>query len=314
MKMQDAALDLFMAECAAMTIKENEELGGGLSSALQTRHKIRDSDLHKIFKSADQREPRSFTKIYLLFQLMLYSGAAYKGFENLVSSVEGALSIAEVTPHWDSKSYSLGAIYWCEPMNLFPGWSIPNLRNNQFMLDPHVVIEHLNDNGRISTDLHGMHLSGSKASTNNITIAQQLNPHDAKVFEDRANNQDFPGTKRRNSVYSNSLDINKAMLERRLENISAQNEREYKRNKALKIFKVLMTELETTTEAGDRHYDELLTSVSKNRTAVITALTNAKCQWNTHRRKMIKYIKTCCTEIETRADLRTATYNLPRRS
>lgn len=104
MSMHKAALDLFLAECTATALKSEIELRGTLASALQIRHKIRDTDLQTLFKLANAAEPHTFTRIYYVLTLQLFAGSAYKDLRPLFDAVQGNLEHAQVMPHWDPGS------------------------------------------------------------------------------------------------------------------------------------------------------------------------------------------------------------------
>ena len=312
MAMQTEAKRVFLAECTAMSLKQADEMEGGLASTLQKRHKIRDTDLQTIFKKTDPLERRSFAKIYMAFQLILYSGASYRDFKGLFNADAGALGSVQVTPHWDpGKAYTLGDIYEYEPMNLFPGWSLTNLRNNRYMLDPHTVLEY--PDRRIATDLHGRHLSGSKASTGGMEIARRLSQPDLQRYEERIAGGDFAGRVRRNSVYSASLDDNKTNMEKRLSSIAGNTQRDYVPDQAIKKFRRLERELRETTLAGSVHYDQLLYSlqIHVGRNDDYDRLVNAKQNWNLYRNAMIEYVSRCAVEIAT-LDASNSSITMPR--
>ena len=291
MAMQTEAKIVFLAECTAMSLKQADEMEGGLASTLQKRHKIRDTDLQTIFQKTDALEPGTFAKIYMAFQLMLYSGASYKDFKGLLNAASGGLAAVNVTPHWHpGRTYALGDIYEYEPMNLFPGWSLTNLRNSRYMLDPHTVLEYPDQS--IATDLHGRHLSGSKASTGGMDMARRLSQPDLQRYEKRIADDAFAGRVRRNSVYSDSLDRNKVNMENRLGNIAGDIQRDYAPDVAVRKFTRLERELRETTLAGSLHYDQLLHSLNLHvgMGTDYARLVDAKLHWNQHRDAMINYI------------------------
>lgn len=312
MAMQTEAKRVFLAECTAISLKQADEMEGGLASTLQKRHKIRDTDLQTIFKKTNPLERGTFAKIYMASQLILYSGAAYKDFRGLFDADAGALGSVQVTPHWDpTTAYTLGGIYEYEPMNLFPGWSLTNLRNNRYMLDPHTVLEYPDQS--LATDLHGRHLSGSKASTGGMEIARRLSQPDLQRYEERIAGGDFAGRVRRNSVYSASLDRNKANMEQRLGNIEGGTQRNYAPDQAVKKFRRLERELRETTQAGSVHYDQLLHSLQTHvgRNADYDRLVEAKQYWNMYRNAMVEYVRACAVEIAT-LDASSSSITMPR--
>ncbi|WP_233210960.1 hypothetical protein, partial [Pseudoxanthomonas sp. KAs_5_3] len=61
-------------------------------------------------------------------------------------------------------------------MNLFPGWSLTNARNNQMMLDPHLLMLH--SDGGISTDLNGKVSSKATSRTIGMQVSGALRSED----------------------------------------------------------------------------------------------------------------------------------------
>ncbi|WP_035056445.1 hypothetical protein [Andreprevotia chitinilytica] len=292
--MNKAALNLFLQECAAVSLQNSMELEGGLASTLQKRHKIRDVDLKTIFQRADQDVSMLYSKIYLVTQLVIYSGAAYDPIGSLYAAAPGNLHNAQVKPHWDpGKFHSLGDIYEYEPMNLFPGWSLTNTRNQAYMLDPHKIFLH--PNATISTDLHGELRAPSSEFTEGMHMARQLYKPDSDRLENRLSGHDLPGLTRQNSAYSAQLLAKESDMVDRLHHISGDNTSTHTKQDSVKLFTQLLKDLKATTQAGSKHYTDLIHSLTIQKFSVADAIFNeinkAKFHWDTNRGKIIQDIE-----------------------
>jgi len=294
--MHKAALDLFLAECTATALKSEVELRGTLASALQVRHKIRDTDLQTLFKLADGAPPNTFKRAYYVLTLQLFAGSAYKDFGPIFSAFSGNLSHTQVTPHWDSqKPHKLGSIYAAEPMNLFAGWSLTNTRNNQTMLDPHVLMEHLD--GSISSDLNGVS-SSSTTPTVGMRISGALDRLDAKATTQRLQGETPQGLKRRYSAYSLNLKSDEARMQNTLGKLSGGHARDYDREQALRKFEKLLRDMRNSTRAGLEHYRELYRNVPQD-SAISGHLAEAYQSWNVHRLTAEAEIEALCTKLKS---------------
>lgn len=281
MTMHAAALRLFLAECTATSLKKEIELKGTLASALQVRHKIRDTDLKRLFELTDEAPPNTYRRNYYAFTLQLFSGSAYSSFDSILSAAAGTLANVRVRPHWDPlKDHRLGSIYDQEPMNLFPGWSLTNARNNQTMLDPHFLMLH--PDGGISTDLHGEVVSQSKSRTLNMQVSGALHSDDEEVTEDRLRGGTLPGLQQIISPYSKKLKKHESQMERTLEKLSGDESRKYDKAQALKKFGKILDEMRRTTRAGNEHYRMLSASLLGQK-LTSSVLSKAQTHWNAHR-------------------------------
>lgn len=299
--MLQAALTLFLYESMGVSLKRAEDLEGGLASALQKRHKIRDTNLKQLFELANKEEDMAWARIYNSLYLLTYAGAAYKNFENLFNAPKGSLGQVHIIPHWDtSQVIELASTYDKEPMNLFPGWSLSNTQNNNFILDPHVVYEELN--GRLVTDLHGVKKSKNKKIPHSIQISKALYEKDAQATIDRNNNVDLHTAlkrKRRNSGYTESLEEPSQALKKFSASIDKKNFTEHDKQEAINKFKYLKNIMKKTTDGGITHYTDLIVSVSKTlgiQHPAYAALTEAKNNWKKLRQDMLNYIEIECIE------------------
>ncbi|HEX7865171.1 MAG TPA: hypothetical protein VF555_09480 [Variovorax sp.] len=294
--MHKAALDLFLAECTATALKSEIELRGTLASALQVRHKIRDTDLQALFKLADGAQPRTFKRIYYVLTLQLFAGSAYKDLWPIFNAASGNLSLTQVTPHWDpQKTHKLGSIYAAEPMNLFAGWSLTNTRNNQTMLDPHVLMEHLD--GSISSDLNGVSASGSTAPTVGMRISGALSRPDAQATTQRLGGGTPQGLKRRYSAYSLNLIDNETRMKATMGKLSGGHARDYDRQQALRKFEKLLQDMRSSTRAGIDHYRQLYQNVPQD-SAISGHLVDAYKSWHAHRLTAAGDIESFCNELK----------------
>lgn len=293
--MHAEALRLFLAECTATSLKKEIELKGTLASALQVRHKIRDTDLEKLFKLADTAPPDSYKRHYYAYTLQLFSGSAYSTFESVMSAPSGTLGNVLVRPHWDPlKAHRLGSIYDQEPMNLFPGWSLTNARNNQTTLDPHLLMLH--SDGGISTDLNGEVASKTKGRTVGMQISGTLHPEDERMTEKRLGGGTLPNLQQTFSPYSKGLKKSEPQIISTLEKLSGTKSRKYDVAQTTKKFVKISTEMKSTTEAGAAHY-RLLTGSLLTQNLHSSALLSAQKYWNTHRRAVQKEIESILKEL-----------------
>jgi hypothetical protein len=279
-------------------IREARETEGSLASAIQKRHKIRHTDLDAIFEAANKLDADKYSRIYMIFQLMLYAGAAYRNFKELIAAPANGLGNVYVLPHWDiTNTYKITTAYPYEPMNLFPGWSLTNLRNNQVMLDPHRVI--LYPSNIMATDLCGVDQSANPSTPQGLKTASILNPKDGQATRKKLND-DNPSTRpRSNTAYTQSLELIENTLELRLANIR----KSLVHTKTLEVknkFQKLRTELQSTTDAGVQHYQALIESITNNLNSqhpAIASINSAQKNWQIHRAKMIEYINECLSDI-----------------
>lgn len=286
--MNKDALKLFLNECVATSLREYSELEGGLASTLQKRHKIRDTDLEEIFERANNTDPRTLHRWYLSASLILYSGAAYGNIESIANAAKGAIGLVTVKPHWSSSYLALKDIYKYEPMNLFPGWSLTNQRNNNYMLDPHYIF--INDDG-LGTDLHGEIRSGTMSHTEGMSIASHLFKTDVTALEQRMNSSSTRNQNRRLSVYSEQLTKREDTWEKNLSRIKSSQELTNQKQKNEKRLDKLIKELKRTTVAGENHYRNLLHSLLlqgfTTQDEVHISISQALCNWSTNRENTI---------------------------
>jgi len=284
------ALELFIAECSATSLKSDDEMGGSLASTLQKRHKIRNTDLKTLFDKTNPMAGDYWNKVYMVFTLICYAGAAYRDLAPLIASNANALGNVQVVPHWDpTGTHALSGVYDWEPMNLFPGWSLTNTRNNQEMLDPHILF--WNDTTKVlSTDLHGLMRGNGTKDTEGMSMAKALYRPDYNTLHTRLDNDQLQGRTRRYSAYSNHLaDFNKQNL-KEFEHFNGSNQRSLSLDRAKKKFKELSERLKENTRAGERHYERMLTSLTTlnlTQSAIFSGLTAAKNNWTLHRKKNI---------------------------
>lgn len=301
--MNKHALNLFLNECTALSLKDADETQGGLASALQKRHKIRETDITNVFDKASAEDEGDFARIYLATLLVLLCGAAYDSLHPLVFAKKKHLGKARVAPHWDpTRKYDLESIFAHEPMNLFPGWSSTNLRNNKSMLDSHWLTV---NNNTVSTDLHGQLQSGGVSSGDNYQIARQLSPDDAQALAQREKGGNLSGKSRRMSEYSSSIDIQVGTWQKRVNNLSGPHTIQYDQQRALKKFRNLQLELQQTTQAGQNHYTELLNALTQRGfvpgDAAFDNITSAKNYWVQHRNQINKEVDKFIVEIGGKA-------------
>lgn len=294
--MHKAALKLFLEECVATTLKNEIELEGTLASALQIRHKIRDVDLKKLFDLADEARPLSIRRHYYAYTLQMFAGSAYSTLRPVISAPIGKLADAMVKPHWDpNKLHKFGAIYDAEPMNLFPGWSLTNTRNNRNMLDPHLLTLH--SDGAISTDLHGEVSSSSLTRTIGMQISAKLHPEDERATESRLRGNDLPGLEKAYSPYSEKLKKNEDEMKNTLAKRRGTESRAYDTSQMLKKFEKILSAMKKSTLAGSNHYRLLFDNlIIQDLTSDILLL--AKSYWARHRTaveaeidQVIKYLR-----------------------
>lgn len=287
--MKKDALKLFLSECTAISLKESAELEGGLSSTLQKRHKIRDTDLNSIFNKANNTYPESFDRWFLSVALIVYSGAAYKSIDGLIYSEKKQLGSAIVTPHWSNSSYYLEEIYEYEPMNLFPGWSLTNQRNNRHMLDPHYIFT---STSGLGTDLHGSIRSGNNTHTEGMKIANVLYKNDVDALTQRMDAGSARNRTRRLSAYSSHLIDKEELWKSNLNGIKSATSISGDRNSNITNFNKLIKELQDTTTAGNQHYIDLINSLTQQgfttTDEVYINIDSARQNWTTNRQILIQ--------------------------
>jgi hypothetical protein len=300
MTMPTQAFNLYLHECAGTMVQDANEVEGGLASALQKRHKIRDTDLNKLFAAADAREDNTYSRTYLVFLLVLYAGGAYRNINRAVEAASGNMGNAMVTPHWGDKDYKLVSIYEYEPMNLFPGWSLTNTRNNSSMLDRHLILKH--SSGAISNEFSGFDQSSVLATPPSIKQAKAVFPQDGAASKLQSTNQHPNSRLRSNSAYSEQLEPLEAKWKQRLDNVEANKIVKNDKIQTLSKFNTLLTELRKTTDGGNQHYQALLTSIVVNFDPThdtYIAISAAKARWEAARNEMIVYLEKKIAEIDS---------------
>lgn len=303
MTMPTQAFNLYLHECAGTMVQHANEVEGGLASALQKRHKIRDTDLNTIFDAANERLDNTYSRIYLVYLLLLYAGAAYGNVERIVSAVRYNIGNSMVTPHWGDKPYKLSSIYEYEPMNLFPGWSLTNTRNNSSMLDPHMILKHIN--GTISNELSGLDQSSVTATPPSIKQSRAIFPSDGNASKLQSSNQHPNSRARSNSAYSKQLVSMEADWKSRLTSIENKNIVKNSKAQTLLKFNTLKMELTKTTEGGNKHYQRLLASITVNLTnthEAYKAIAAAQFKWLAARSEMMAYLEQTITDISQFTD------------
>jgi hypothetical protein len=293
--MHKAALNLFLAECTATALREEIELKGSLASALQIRHKIRDTDLKRLFELADEAPPDTFRRCYYVYTLQLYAGSAYSTLEPIMSAAAHTLANVQVSPHWDPlKTHNFGSIYAAEPMNLFPGWSLTNARNNQFMLDAHRLMKH--SDGGFSTDLHGETPSSSTTRTVGMQISGALRQEDERMTEKRLDGGKLSGLKPLYSPYSKSLKESEPFMSEKMKKLHGEERRKYDKSQALGKFEKISLEMKRTTVAGTDHYRLLFESLALQQVNNQTLL-DAQTYWSRHRIAVQKEIDVLINDL-----------------
>lgn len=295
MPMHAAALRLFLSECTATAFKDEIETKGSLASALQIRHKIRDTDLDRIFTLANEADANTLRRCYYVYTLQLYAGSAYSTLEPIMNANPGTLAGVQVTPHWDpQKTHSFGSIYAAEPMNLFPGWSLTNARNNQNMLDAHFLMVH--KDGGISTDLHGASSSGSKSQTVGMQISEALDPLDEQTTEDRLGGGKPSGLKQIYSPYSKNLKEKEPAMSEKIKKLHGEKRRPYNVSQAISKFEKLSKYMANSTLAGEHHYRLLYDSLALQKLTDLNLL-SAQKYWSRHRGVVMKEIDVVLTDL-----------------
>ena len=299
--MHVSALNLFLMECAALSLKNDDELGGGLASSLQKRHKIRNTDLEKLYNVANPLAANLFSKIYVVFNLIHYAGAAYRDLDGLIQASPNAMGNVQVNPHWDPNStYAFDKIYDWEPMNLFPGWSLTNVRNNNHVIDPHVVF--WSPNKVLSNDLHGVLHNQNGSVTEGMQMASHLHAGDYAQTQNRLGGGDLPNRTRRYSAYTQNFVRNEDRELRVLGKLQGSNTRTLDHQQAIDKFTTLLTRLRESTQAGNLHYTRLLNSLQVQGfnafNPMVAQLTSAQTNWNTHRNLNIQALDGYLKEIK----------------
>ncbi|MEE1924052.1 hypothetical protein V0R50_18300 [Pseudomonas sp. 148P] len=311
--MHVSALNLFLMECAAQSLKNDDELGGGLASSLQKRHKIRNTDLDQLFKVANPMGSLLFSRIYVIFNLLHYAGAAYRNVADLVESAPNAMGNVQVKPHWDpTNNYSFDKIYDWEPMNLFPGWSLTNTRNNNHVFDPHVVFW---ENGVMSNDLHGVLHNQNGNPTEGMQMASHLHQNDYAVTQHRLGGNGLPNRTRRYSAYSSHFHRNEDKELGTLAKLQSGKTQSVNHQRAIEKFTSLLARFRESTQAGNLHYTRLLGSLTQQGFnaghPVVAELTTAQTNWNAHRNLNIQTLEGYLNEIKGWANPGAFTMHFP---
>jgi hypothetical protein len=257
--MDTAALNLFLAESSALAVIGEFNAHGAMASALNKRHKVRQTDLLTMLQLANGQREVSYTRAILVFHLILLGGGAYDDPRRIVDAP--SLYDLKVKPHWSDKAthnFSTACIW--EPMNLWAGWANENQSNNNTTIDPH-MLAFFQDSGRIFTDLGPQ----SAHRTPNMEISDRLLPSAS------AQTGLAPPTgrvlQRRNSAHSQMLLDNQALIEQRTRRFhtfaDSDSATVVRRTRLKRYLRDAQTLEALSTAAGNVHYTELLHSLTR---------------------------------------------------
>lgn len=142
------SLNLYLAECASISINESDLLEIDLSTALHKRHKVPKSYLEKELIKLFRTTPNSDARKIATWYFAILSGGAYTTFNEIYSSTN---SKCKVLPYWNiqesdiinnnhlaTNSLTYDSFCLDEPINLFTGPAIDNLANGN-SIDLHFV-------------------------------------------------------------------------------------------------------------------------------------------------------------------------------
>ncbi|NHZ44230.1 hypothetical protein [Massilia aquatica] len=280
------ALQLFLSESTALALTGSVTGDVNMASALDKRHKIRKTDLEKVYNAACRQDPNTPQRAITVSYLMLMAGCAYDNPFGLINAPD--LSNYSVTPHWDkNKPHRLSAVYLWEPMNLWAGWAWENRHNASETIDSHYhdVFEKITGGAQRSTSMN----CTATTLTTNVRISQCIAPNTQTTFAPRPANTKL---ERQMSAYSANLELNKEIWKHapdKFENATVDNTRRWKE----KHMRCLISEVNASSVAGDMHYSALLNSLiarGKKASDDYKRLENARENWTKFRLKLVTYL------------------------
>lgn len=283
--MDKLALELFLAESTAVAVVGEFDALGSMASALNKRHKVRQTDLLDLFELAQAQGPNTFERAILVFYLMILGGGAYDDPMNIIQA--GDLKNLRIKPHWDASGlHNFDTVCIWEPMNLWAGWANENQSNNNTTIDPH-MLNFFQNCKVVFTDITPQKTN----TTPNMTLANHFLP-DATA----RTSWTYGGVakrERRYSAHSDMLVRQQQHIQYELDNfqhlakpntdssLAAQELQRYMDN-------IGILESQSTT-AGTQHYIELLDSLTARNLANLdfyNKIDDARQRWISNRAKL----------------------------
>lgn len=137
MDLTKPAFNLFIAESTAQSLVGSVEVGGLLSAAFHMRHKIRETDIQSVLATCGSTPTNSYARVVGVAYLMAFASAAYAEVAQMIGSHN--LAETQVTHHFGGQARALRLACVSEPMNLWSGWALENLKGNATTFDPHMI-------------------------------------------------------------------------------------------------------------------------------------------------------------------------------
>lgn len=146
MDLTKPAFNLFIAESTAQSLVGSVDVGGMLSAAFHMRHKVRETDIQSVLATCAATPTNSYARVLGVAYLLAFSSAAYAEVAQMIGSLN--LGETPVTHHFGGQARALRLACVSEPMNLWSGWAVENLKGNSTTFDPH-MITHLQSNAGV---------------------------------------------------------------------------------------------------------------------------------------------------------------------
>ena len=314
------AKQLFIAELCAHSIIDCVEMNWSLSNAFHMRHKLRSTDIKKIFNGCCEVPGESYERLLAIANLVACSSAAYsqKDLIDMYECSRESLKKMSVRPHFGGK-IELETACANEPMNLWYGSAMGNLIGNKIPLDPHRV-QSMSAGGHIIQQSAEIPMSAGKRTQggdylNSIAIANvNLTPKKIhKIDKNAAAFSSIEMTPISKILHENSKNFEKKWDSGRVhtglddkelvgpmellnEIINADEEKKInKTNESLrKYYDRLVRDfidsldfLNATTAAGLEHYSHLIEQLNHRGVPAsdsnVCVIKKAKSEWNKNR-------------------------------
>lgn len=133
--MNAEALELYLAETAALSIIGIIDASGYMSGVIENRHKVRSKDIKDFMGLCEQAPANSCKRLLMATYLMCYSSSAYPEINELIGAEN--MKTVSVTPHYGITKLPLQEACISEPMNLWPGSGVENKKKSGETFDPH---------------------------------------------------------------------------------------------------------------------------------------------------------------------------------
>jgi hypothetical protein len=180
--MYSEVFEILVAECSTYRLVKDTPAENIVGGVTHIRHKIRKSDLEKLFDELTELKGNTWYKIYLSFLLVNLSGAAYRSILPLYRSGKGVTDGINLCPYWAPESFvEFKSTYQYEPLNVYVGESTGNLIGNQQTIDQHKLVKDPLD-GILYSSIGQLPLVKPKTENTHDRFRQNLQPSSPSQF------------------------------------------------------------------------------------------------------------------------------------